>query len=93
MVFFQTVLFLGYAYAHFSQRMFRPAVQAAVHLLLYWPQHCRIADRPRRFLEACARSIADVAHFDAADGLRGSAVFRALDHGAVGASVVQPHVS
>ena len=34
MVFFQTVLFLGYAYAHFSQRMFKPRVQAAVHLLL-----------------------------------------------------------
>ncbi len=34
MVFFQTVLFLGYAYAHFSQRMFKPALQAAVHLLL-----------------------------------------------------------
>src|SRR5262245_56175439 len=34
MVFFQTVLFLGYAYAHLSQRMFRPAIQAAVHLVL-----------------------------------------------------------
>ncbi len=34
MVFFQTVLFLGYAYAHLSQRVFKPSIQAAVHLLL-----------------------------------------------------------
>src|SRR3954452_17081950 len=34
MVFFQTVLFAGYAYAHFSQRAFSPRVQAGVHLQL-----------------------------------------------------------
>jgi hypothetical protein len=34
MVFFQTVLFAGYAYAHFSQRAFSPRMQAVVHLLL-----------------------------------------------------------
>jgi hypothetical protein len=34
MVFFQTVLFAGYAYAHWSQRWFSPRIQGCVHLLL-----------------------------------------------------------
>src|SRR5690242_13256451 len=34
MVFFQTVLFLGYGYAHWSQRMLTPRVQGVVHLAL-----------------------------------------------------------
>src|ERR1700751_4524003 len=34
MVFFQTVLFAGYAYAHASQRFLKPPVQVIVHLLL-----------------------------------------------------------
>ncbi len=34
MLFFQTLLFAGYAYAHFSIRRFRPAVQALTHLTL-----------------------------------------------------------
>lgn len=33
MLFFQTLLFAGYAYAHFTQRL-RPAVQAALHVAL-----------------------------------------------------------
>ncbi len=33
MLFFQTILFAGYAYAHFAQRL-RPATQAAVHVAL-----------------------------------------------------------
>jgi len=34
MVFFQTVLFLGYAYAHLSQKILKPRAQALVHLLI-----------------------------------------------------------
>lgn len=34
MLFFQTLLFAGYAYAHFSIRRFRPLVQAVTHLVL-----------------------------------------------------------
>lgn len=34
LLFFQTLLFAGYAYAHFSIRRFRPQVQAGVHLTL-----------------------------------------------------------
>ncbi len=34
MLFFQTVLFGGYAYAHFTQQWFRPKVQAAIHLAI-----------------------------------------------------------
>jgi hypothetical protein len=34
MVFFQTMLFGGYAYAHVSERYLRPVVQAAVHIAL-----------------------------------------------------------
>src|SRR5271154_5647509 len=34
MVFFQTVLFLGYAYAHLSQQILKPRAQAVVHLLI-----------------------------------------------------------
>ncbi len=34
MVFFQTLLFAGYAYAHASQRLLRPKAQAVLHLAL-----------------------------------------------------------
>src|SRR5262245_48594535 len=34
MVFFQTVLFLGYGYAHWSQRALKPRMQGIVHLAL-----------------------------------------------------------
>jgi phosphatidylserine synthase len=34
MVFFQTVLFLGYAYAHLSQKILKPRAQVLVHLLV-----------------------------------------------------------
>ncbi|HEY2883342.1 MAG TPA: hypothetical protein VGJ15_12930 [Pirellulales bacterium] len=34
MLFFQTVLFAGYAYAHFTQQWFRPKLQALIHLAI-----------------------------------------------------------
>src|SRR3954465_1755553 len=34
MLFFQTILFCGYAYAHFSQRWLQPRMQVVVHVCL-----------------------------------------------------------
>ena len=34
MLFFQTVLFAGYSYAHFTQHWFRPKSQALIHVAI-----------------------------------------------------------
>ena len=42
MLFFQSLLFLGYAYAHFSQRWFSPRHQAMIHLAIILVALCAL---------------------------------------------------
>ena len=46
MLFFQTLLFAGYAYAHFSIRRFSPKTQAWVHLVLLAAAACCLPIAP-----------------------------------------------
>ena len=46
MVFFQTLLFAGYAYAHFSEKYLRPRWQAALHLALLAAAVCMLPIAP-----------------------------------------------
>ena len=55
MLFFQLLLFAGYAYAHFSQRWLRPRRQAIVHLALLFAAVVTLARAPRRELGAARR--------------------------------------
>ena len=90
MLFFQCLLFCGYAYAHLTSRLLSGRGQALLHLGLIVAAVILLPITPGRRLEAEARHGADLADSGAAGGFRRAAVFRALGHGPFGASVVQP---
>ena len=55
LVFFQTTLLLGYAYADFAVRRLTPRAQVKLHVALLVAEPRRAADHARRVLEAGRR--------------------------------------
>ncbi len=93
MVFFQTLLFGGYAYAHLSEKYLRPRTQAVVHIGLLTAAAWLLPIAPDASWKLDAQSGADVAHPVPADGIGGLALLRALGHWPIGAGLVLPIVS
>ena len=88
MLFFQTLLFGGYLYAHLLQRWLGPRNQAAVHLLLVVAASaCCRSSRGRA--EAGRQLESDLAHAAVARGDGGASLLRPFGHQPAGAGVVQ----
>ena len=92
MLFFQTVLFAGYVYAHWSVHYVKPRWQVVIHLALLLTA---VLSLP--FVPAASWKPIDGASGGAdsavAGGLRRAAVFRPRDHRSAGPGVVQPDAS
>ena len=89
LLFFQTVLFAGYAYAHWSEHFLRPRARTIVHLTLIGAALLHLAHHSVRLVETRGQRLSDQPHPDAAGRLHRSAVLRSVVDRAVGPSLVQ----
>ena len=93
LLFFQSLLFCGYAYAHLISRLFTCRGQAILHGVLLVAAIVTTAGRAGGKLEARFGRRSDVANPRAAHLHGRAALFRSLGHRAVGTSLVQPGLS
>jgi hypothetical protein len=98
MLFFQMLLFAGYAYAHLTATRLRPGVQAVLHVVLLLAAAVAlpilpVADFAGCRLEADRCGTANAAHSVVAIGFGGPAFLCVVDDRPVGAIVVWKNAS
>ena len=92
MLFFQTLLFLGYAYAHFSAQRLSPRAQAIVHLALIVLALVFLRVVPSEAWKPMDSDAARAANLGAVGGDGGAAVLRAIVDGATATGLVRADV-